>query len=227
MKKSLLVLALMGIMVVNVAACGQAKVEPEAPATEETASETAAEDAEAATEDTETPAESSEEATDAPVGLANPWRDCEEADVWDYAPNGFSAPEGASNVKWSLMEVEDNTTLPGTMVQMTFDLDDISFVARQQPVAGEEIVDISGMNYEWDVTDEGTLQNWGGGNMPCRISRHIGEDEYVDICLWFDIETGHAYSLSAEGKDLDGFDIQAIAEQIYDPAKQIGANAPD
>ena len=24
------------------------------------------------------------------------------------------------------------------------------------------------MYYDWTVIDEGTLANWGGGNMPCR-----------------------------------------------------------
>ena len=168
-----------------------------------------------------------EKEEEGPVGIANPWTDCTEEEVWEYAPNGFSAPEGATNVKWSLMKAENDTALPGTMVQLTFDYDGVSFTAREQPVAGEEIVDISGMNYDWTVTEEGTLQNWGGGNMPCRTSRYIGEDEYVDVCLWFDIETGYAYSLSAVAKDLDGFDIEAVAAQIYDPEKQIGANMPD
>lgn len=168
-----------------------------------------------------------DEGSEASVGMGNPWRECTEEEVWEYAPNGFSAPEGATNIQWSLMEVKDNKVLPGTMVQLTFDYDGVSFVAREQPVAGEEIVDISGMYYDWTATDEGVLQNWGGGNMPCKICRYIGEDEYVDICLWFDIETGYAYSLSAVAKDLDGFDIQAVAEQIYDQGKQVGANMPD
>lgn len=167
------------------------------------------------------------EGTQPQVGMGNPWRDCTEEEAGGYAPNGFSAPDGAANVQWSLMEVKDDTALPGTMVQLTFDYDGVSFTAREQAVAGEEITDISGMYYDWTVTDEGVLNNWGGGNMPCRISRYAGEDEYVDVCLWFDIETGYAYSLSAQAKDLDGFDIQAAAEQIYDPAKQVGAGIPD
>lgn len=163
------------------------------------------------------------------VGIANPWRDSTEEECYQYGPNGFSAPEGATNVKWSINEVADNTVLPGTMIQMAFDLDDgrINLIAREQPVAGEEIVDISGMYYDWTVEDEGTLANWAGGNMAFKSYRYIGDDQYVDVINWFDIETGYAYSLSAVAKDLDGFDIQAIAEQIYDPAKQIGANMPD
>ena len=161
------------------------------------------------------------------VGMGNPWRDCTEEEAAKYAPNGFSAPEGATNVAWSLMEAKDDTALPGTMVQLRFDLDGVSFTAREQPVAGEEITDISGIYYEWTAEDEGVLQNWGDGNMPCRTYRYIGEYECIDVCLWFDIETGYAYSLSAVAGDLDGFDIQAVAGQIYDPDKQVGASIPD
>ncbi len=161
------------------------------------------------------------------VGMPNPWRDCTEEEAYQYTPNGFSAPEGSTNIRWSICEVEDNTVLPGTMVQLDFDYDGLSFTARQQAVAGTEITDISGLYYDWTVTDDCTMNNWGGGNMPCRAMRYVGDEGYVDVILWFDIETGYAYSLSTEAKDLDGFDIQAIAEMMYDPAKQVGANAPE
>ncbi len=158
--------------------------------------------------------------------IANPWRDCTEEEAYEFTPNGFSAPEGATNESWSICEVADVKELPGTMVQLTFDYDGLAFTARQQAVAGEEITDISGLNYDWTAEEESTLSNWGGGHMPCKLCRYIGEESTVDLCLWFDIETGYAYSLSTEASDLDGFDIQAVAEAIYDPSKQIGANAP-
>ena len=164
--------------------------------------------------------------TEQQTGIANPWRDCTEEEAYQYAPNGFSAPEGATNVHWSICMAKDDKTLPGTMVQLDFDYDGLSFTAREQAVPGEEITDISGMYYDWTVTDEGTLANWGGGNMKAKFFRYAGEDEYADLCLWFDIETGYAYSLSTVAPDLDGFDIQGVVEAIYDPAKQIGANAP-
>ena len=49
-----------------------------------------------------------------------------------------------------------------------------------QAVDGEETANISGMYYDWTVTDEGTLGNWKDGNMPCKFYRYIGEDEYAD-----------------------------------------------
>ena len=162
------------------------------------------------------------------AGMANPWRDCTEEEAYQYAPNCFSAPERSTNVHWSMMvtEGQDMNGIPGPLVQMQFDLDGLSFCAREQLVPGESIVDISGMYFDWQDTENVTLANWGGGNMPAEIKTYQGEDEDAEICLWFDIETGATYSLSVDAEDLDGFDIQAVAEAIYDPAKQIGANAP-
>ena len=210
MKKRSLALVLVGILSLSMIACGKNT------------------DDNSQTTENETESSSAAEATsEQVVGLANPWRDCTEEEANKYMINGFSAPEGAVNEKWSLMEAKNPTDLPGTMVQLTFDMDNVSFVARQQQVSGEEAVDISGMYYDWTVEDEGILANWADGNMPCKFYRFVGVDEYVDVALWFDIETGVTYSLSAQAPDLDGFDIQAIAEQIYDPAKQESALIPD
>lgn len=168
-----------------------------------------------------------QETNEQQTGVANPWRDCTEEEAYQYAPNGFSAPEGSTNVRWSICMAPDDRTLPGTMVQMNFDYDGLSFTAREQAVPGEEITDISGMYYDWIDSDEQILANWGGGNMKARFYWYAGEDEYAQLALWFDIETGYAYSLSTVATDLDGFDIQSVVEKIYDPAKQIGANAPE
>ena len=63
--------------------------------------------------------------------------------------------------------------------------------------------------------------------MPASYSRFVGDNESADVINWYDIEIGAAYSLSTVAKDLEGFDLQAIAEAIYDPEKQVGANIPD
>lgn len=161
------------------------------------------------------------------VTVANPWHECTEEEAYVDAPNGFSAPEGATNVKWSMMEDDPSEYALGPMVQMTFDFDGSSFTAREQATTGEEVTDISGMHYDWVLTDNVTLANWAGGQMPAKTYLYLGDDEQAQLCTWFDIETGYSYSVGVTAKDLDGFDIQAIAEQIYDPSKQIGANMPD
>ena len=195
-----------GIMTVALTACGGSK-----PAQEETA-----------------PAETTETTQEAETTqIANPWRDCTEEEAYAFTPNGFSAPEGATNVQWSIMDNDPSEYALGPLVQMKFDLDDMTFTAREQATSGEEVTDISGMHYDWTVTDDATLANWAGGQMPAKISAYVGDSESAQLCKWFDIETGYSYSVGVSAKDLDGFDIQAIAEQIYDPAKQVGANIPD
>ncbi len=205
MKKRILTLTLITGLMLGAAACGKTETVLEA-------------ESQVTSDNTVKPAGS--------ATVANPWRDCTEEEASQFAPNGFSAPEGATNVKWSIME-QPIDALPGTMVQLSFDLDGTAMTAREQAVPGEEIVDISGMYYDWDYSGDGTMANWGDGNMPYKDYGYVGDDEYVDVICWFDIETGYAYSLSAQAKDLDGFDIQAVAEQIYDPAKQISASIPD
>ena len=212
MKKKTIALMLVIVMAAGLAGCaGKAEEQSAAPA-------------ETQTDETESSAPGEGEAQN---GMGNPWRDCTEEEAYQYGPNGFSAPEGATDVHWSMMEAADKTALPGTMIQMDFTLDGVEMCAREQAVPGEEIVDISGMYYEWTVEDEGILANWAGGCMPFKSYRYVGDEGYADVILWFDIETGYAYSLSAVAPDLDGFDIQAVAEAIYDPDKQIGANMPD
>ena len=49
--------------------------------------------------------------------------------------------------------------------------------------------------------------------------RVFDEDATVDLCLWFDAVPGIAYSVTASGHDLDGFDITASAYRLFLPAQ--------
>ena len=214
MKKRFFTSALTLAMAMSMVACGSGTAE--APATE------TSEKAETTTE------VASSESSKEEVGIANPWRECTEDEAYAVAPNLFSAPEGATNIVWRMMETEakeNEYTWP--LVELDFDLDGNSFVAREQLIASDEPTDISGLYYNWTVENDITLANWGGGNMTGKAYRYIGDGKYVDLITWFDIETGADYSLSVEAADLDGFDLQAVAEAMYDESKQVGANMPD
>lgn len=212
MKKTIAMI-MAGITALSLVACGQTAEAPaEAPA-EETVQEAVQEEA---------PKQEEE-----PVGMANPWRDITEEEANSIYAKLFTAPEGATDVKWSIMDsAADPSGFPGPLVQMMFTLDGREFTARMQTTS-EDQADISGMFYEWTVTDDTTLHGWGGDNMPATCSRYVGENEYADLCSWYDIEYGAAYTLSVTDKDLDGFDIQAIAEAIYNPENEPGFNMPD
>ena len=46
-----------------------------------------------------------------------------------------------------------------------------------------------------------------------------GSEEWVELCLWYDIVPGLMYSLSVYSTDLDGLDLTAVAEQVYVPVQ--------
>jgi len=165
--------------------------------------------------DTQTSEE--KDADDGGMNAINPWHECSQKEAKDIVPRLFKAPEGATNISWSTMDAKDDAQ---PMVQMSFDLSGTSFNAREQLVSKEEITDISGMYYDWQAVDKVKLANWGEGNMTGEVHAFNGDDEDAQLILWFDIEIGAAYSLSATGPDLDGLDIQAVAEQMYDPSSE-------
>ena len=157
-----------------------------------------------------------EEATETPVGMANPWVTVSEEEAQEACMRLFKAPDGATNQEWMVcQELGDASTGVGPLVQLSFSLDDRNFTARAQQGAAED-ADIAGNYVDWTVGPEDcTLANWGGGNMTGKFYRAINETGYVDMITWYDMEIGIAYSLSVADKDLDGFDIQAIAERMY------------
>ena len=148
-----------------------------------------------------------------PVQLANPWRDITEAEAKALFPKSFIVPEGAQNVQWRILDsVADPSGVPGALVQLSFDLDGNRFTAREQ-VTGDPEADQSGMYYDWTYRMDDTLKNWS--DTVCHSFRFIGEEGYADLCTWYDAESGVSYSLSVTARDLDGFDLQAIAEAMH------------
>ena len=146
----------------------------------------------------------------APVGMANPWREISEGEAREVYKTGLAVPENAKNVVWNVME--DPAGFAEPLVQLFFELDGNSFTAREQ-VTGDPEADISGMYYEWTDQREVTLKNWP--NAVCRSCRWIGEQDCADLCAWYDAASGTSYTLSVMAEDLDGFDLQAIAEALH------------
>jgi len=145
------------------------------------------------------------EEMEAPIGLANPMREVDKADIMNELGLEFKVLEGAKDVKYFI--INDITA------EMDFtDENGIQYTARMQPTS--EFTDISGLYYEWD-SDMGCEVSYCDGE----VKRHIGDEETIDLILWFDAAPGIMYSLSATGKDLDGFDIEAVAEHMFVPVQ--------
>ena len=187
-------------MALSLTACGSDKPEQVSP------SESSA--AESGQSDNSGPGTDSSSA-----GLANPWVDTTAEEAASLIPNLFTAPEGATDVTWSRTEGDK------PLIQMAFKQDRLDFTARAQNT-GDTAEDISGMYYDWAVESDVTLAGWAGGQMPAKLHRYAGSGEYADLCTWYDFETGVSYSLGTVAEDLSGFDIQAVAEAIYDPGTE-------
>ena len=138
------------------------------------------------------------------AGLANPMVETTADELINTFGFRFGDIEGAENVKYFLIN--------GDLAQMSFTKDGLDYTARIQSAG--EFTDISGLNYTWTVTDDCKV-----GYSDGKAMRFISDTEQIDLCEWYDIAPGIMYSLSAggEGADLDGFDITAIANQIFVP----------
>ena len=204
LKKSIIaMLGIVGIGVALLAGCGAKKAQPgpDGPVVDDISS---------------TPSGEGQNMAGNMVGMANPWVEITEKEANEVCTRLFKAPEGANVQAWQKCEsLGDPAKSLGPLVQLNFELDGLEFTARAQQGANEED-DISGIYVDWTVGPEDvTLANWGGGNMAGRTYRYIGDDGYTDLITWYDIEIGIKYSLSVSADDLDGFDIQAVAEQMY------------
>lgn len=209
MKKK--IVALLGVFIIaasSISGCSSPE-KPETPA--------AADAGEAKDESNaqETAGDNAEEEENS-VGMANPWVDITEEEAKEIIPRLFQAPEGAEVRGWMKCEsLGDAKKGISPLIQLSFNLDGMEYTARAQLGAAED-TDIAGNYVEWtDGPDDVTLANWGGGNMAGKVCRSISETGYVDQITWYDVEIGILYSLSVADKDLDGFDIQAVAEQMY------------
>lgn len=169
----------------------------------------------AAVEEASAPAQEEES-----VSMANPWREVSQEEAQGACIRSFNVPEGAENVVWSIMDSDvDEADVRGALVQVAFDLNGMHFTAREQ-VTGDTEVDTSGMYYQWTTQDVDSMSSWFEG-MTCKLFRFVGDGESVDLCTWYDIETGVSYSLSTTAADLDGFDIVAIANAMVPTPEDI------
>lgn len=141
------------------------------------------------------------------AGISNPWTDTTADGLMEALGLEFTVPEGAENVCFRMLKDE-------SLAEMDFDLDGMTYTARIQPDA--EWTDISGMYYEWENTQEDITI----GGRPAWEGRATDGEDTADLCLWFDAVPGLMYSLGTVGEgDLDGFDLTAIAEQIFTPVQ--------
>lgn len=139
------------------------------------------------------------------VGIANPWVTCSKEEAQKLSGFNISAPEKSTNITYSV-----NTT--DKLAQVVFTYENLQFTYRIK--SATQLEDISGLYYSWDVQHDDKVKQ-----LPAITKRHKASDQTIDLCQWYDVVPGITYSLSTSAKDLDGFDIIAIAETVFIPAQ--------
>ena len=132
---------------------------------------------------------------DAPIGMPNPMTEVDADGQLEGTGLSLDAPEGAEELVRFVIQGGDEPA----MAETRFTLDGVEYCYRAQPTAELESVDISGMFYEWSVTEE------------CEVSHCSGTvcaNDEVSVVYWLDIVPGVAYSLSTS----DSADTAAIVE---------------
>ncbi len=147
--------------------------------------------------------------------IANPWTESDAEGVAEATGFSMIPPDGAENVVYSYME-------EGKLAQMSYDLDDATWVYRMQ--MADELTDISGIYMDW-TGDEGTVSGleaiyYG----QCDLNDQTVDD--IQLVNWYDAVSGVTYSLSAKGASLDGMDIQVYAENLYVPLQGDATDDP-
>lgn len=135
------------------------------------------------------------------VGMINPWVEITAEElIRDYGYR-LSKPRGAQNVSYSALP-------DAQLAQMQFDIGKVELTARAM---GGDPEDISGAYYgRWD--SEGACDINGFEGTICSVQE---ADGVVALCQWYDDRAEVNYSVMAEAEDLEGFDLVAVAKQVF------------
>lgn len=144
------------------------------------------------------------------VSMENPWKDMTAEELMEASGLSFGVPEGAENVIYRYLPSEG-------LAEMQFTIGNDEFCARIRSAAlkAGELMNISGIYFYWD------------NEKPVRIGHcdgtvgqaQTGSEDWVELCLWYDLAPGLMYSLSVYTTDVDGLDLKAVAEQVYIPTQ--------
>lgn len=110
-------------------------------------------------------------------------------------------PENAAMVSYFLIEGES------PLAEMIFLLEGVEFSYRAQPA--EAMINISGMNYEFETQEIIKI-----GESEGEIQTYEGEDESVDVALWYDADASRTYSLSMMS-DANIDTLVRVAKSLY------------
>ncbi len=138
------------------------------------------------------------------VGLPNPLVSMTAEELMEETGLSFTLPAGATDIRYF--------TIDRDMACVNFMLDGKEIEERILPIP--VFAPISGCYYPWTAEEECTV---GGRSGETR--RYAGEEGCIEVCEWYDAAPGLMYSLTVSAKDLNGFDIHALAETLFTPVQ--------
>lgn len=150
-----------------------------------------------------------EDSSSAPevIGMPNPMVSSSKADMEKKLGFYMGEPKDAQNIKYFIYNKN--------LGEMQFKFGSVKMNARIK--SETKFTDISGMYYTFEDEGDATVGTAAVGTREAKLYQHKGENETVQVLLWYDVVPGIMYSLSAVSKNLDGFDITAIANEVYIP----------
>lgn len=141
----------------------------------------------------------------------NPWVSTDKDGILSATGLNINTPADATNAQYSYLKTSN-------VAQVTFSYaghDDWTF--RMQKT--DKLEDISGLYYEWGYQESVMVS--GKEAMSYAYAEGADDSGMIDdmfgvqLINWYDDSTGTTYSLSVLGNDLNGMDIQAIAENVF------------
>ena len=144
------------------------------------------------------------------LSMVNPWIDMTEEQLMEAAGLSFRVPEDAENVIYRFLPDE-------YLAEMQFSIGSDEFCARIQPAALEygQLKNIADMYFAWENEEAITVKHCYGTIGQAQT----GSEDWVELCLWYDLVPGLMYSLSVSTTEPDGLDLVALAEQVYIPVQ--------
>lgn len=149
----------------------------------------------------------------AQTGMINPWKSITEEDSYSYCDHLIKVPDGAENITWSANDSFEDKA----MVEVSFSDENGFYIVRAIAGTGDDPdTELAGAYYEWTDVSDHDLANWCD---KATVYTYIGEAESVEVCTWYDPDFDVSYSVMTSAPDLDGFDISAFADGLYNADK--------
>ena len=141
--------------------------------------------------------------------IVNPWLDLTAEQLEEVSGLRFGVPEGAEDIIYRYLPEEGLATMQFTREKEEYC---IRGQKRALSAADRELIDISGMYFDWDDEEE-----IGFGNCYGVFGRaQTGTENWVERILWYDPDRAILYALAVYTTEPGSLDLAGVAEKIME-----------